>query len=383
MREENRCLKNIQNGCTPFRDVKMSRDICGPCASSAFTVWEVVVVAIVIFVSLSIVFPHVSGVREAARRMSCMNQLKQMGLALHNYANANQMFPPGTICASDPMPPSNQYDVWSEAGRKEPGYHGTSFLLQILPFMEHQAILEAWDFSRGVGATSLPKDSKNSDQYSNRQLAGMDIKGLYCPSRRHDLRPGEHVMMLDPSWTGGGTDYGGCAGRHAAFTNQTGYNLCDATMYYEPDFRPKDKEGHVVEETPEKRWGIFGRVNIGTTFANITDGCGQTIMTGELQRLTDITPGSKDGWAIGGPATLFTTGALVIVDGQTTRNVVPPESGTPLSNKFWGSPGSDHPGMANFGMADGSVHAISVRIDPSVFALLGSMADACSVEFED
>ena len=44
-------------------------------------------------------------------------------------------------------------------------------------------------------------------------------------------------------WTGGGTDYGGCAGRHAAFTLKTGYNLCDATMYYEPSFFPSPVQG--------------------------------------------------------------------------------------------------------------------------------------------
>ena len=58
------------------------------------------------------------------------------------------------------------------------------------------------------------------------------------------------------------------------------------------------------------RWGIFGRVNVSTRFGEIRDGLANTILTGELQRITDLTPRSKDGWVIGGPATLFTTGAM-------------------------------------------------------------------------
>ncbi len=98
-------------------------------------------------------------------------------------------------------------------------------------------------------------------------------------------------------------------------------------------------------------------------------------MTGELQRITDFTPGSKDGWAIGGPATLFTTGALFRYDGGKLEPVADPKRGKLLNNHFFGSPGSDHAGGAHFGLADGSVRFITDSIDPRVFALMGSMAD--------
>ncbi len=80
-------------------------------------------------------------------------------------------------------------------------------------------------------------------------------------------------------------------------------------MYYEPGFFPKPFTGK-NDDPPAKRWGIFGRVNVSTQFKEITDGLSNTLMIGELQRITDLTPTSKDGWAIGGPATLFTTGAM-------------------------------------------------------------------------
>ena len=189
-------------------------------------------------------------------------------------------------------------------------------------------------------------------------------------------------MMLASWWPGGGTDRGGCAGRHAAFTNQTDYTLCDATMYYEPNFFPapfKDK----TDDTEEKRWGIFGRVNVSTKFDEIKDGTSNTIMTRELQRISTISPGSKDGWAIGGPATLFTTGAMASFDGKTCKNVVPPAQGSLMNNMFWGSPGSDHFGGANYGLADGSVRFLSTSMDPNIFALMGSMADNVAVKWDE
>ena len=161
-------------------------------------------------------------------------------------------------------------------------------------------------------------------------------------------------MMLSSAWTGGGTDYGGCAGRHAAFSLKTGYNQCDATTQYDPGFHPTPlRKG--LTETPDMRWGIFGRVNESTTFGEIRDGLANTILTGELQRITDLTPTSKDGWVIGGPATLFTTGAMFRrwvmfrPEVATCRPVASPSDGTLMNNGFFGSPGSDHPGGATSG----------------------------------
>jgi hypothetical protein len=68
--------------------------------------------------------------------MQCTNNLKQIGLALYNYTQANKAFPPGTVCTSSPIQPSNQYDVLAEATQTGSGPQGTGFLLRILPFIE-------------------------------------------------------------------------------------------------------------------------------------------------------------------------------------------------------------------------------------------------------
>jgi prepilin-type N-terminal cleavage/methylation domain-containing protein len=338
-----------------------------PCnRQRGFTVLELLVVIVVLGLLLALLVPYLLRARASARQSNCVNHLKQIGLAIHNYAQANRDFPPGTISSSEPKAPSDQYDIWAEAAKTDKGAHGTSFLLPILPYLEMDEITKRWDSNYGVG--------HHAGTAKEPGLAVTEVKTFYCPDRRTKLRPKDSGMMLAKWWTGGGTDYGGCAGRHAAFTLKTGYNLCDASMHYDPDFVPTVNE-QKIEDEDAKRWGIFGRVNACTSFAEVRDGTSNTIMIGELQRITDLTPGSKDGWAVGGPATLFTTGALVQRKDKSLKMVDSPKDGRVVDNDFWGSPGSEHSNGAHFGLADCSVRFLSHPIDPNIFALLGSMAD--------
>jgi prepilin-type processing-associated H-X9-DG protein len=327
---------------------------------SAYTWVELIVVVVVLAVLLALLPCVLSDTGWRVRRAVCTNNLKAIALGLHNYAQPHKVFPPGAACSRANII-AGQADPWADALLSSKGASGTSWLQSTLPYIECGP-LDRWDAHYSV--TGGP----------NQAMASMDIRSFYCPTRRNRLRRGDNAMLLSAAWTGGGTDYGGCAGRHAAFTLETSYNVCDATMYYEPGFFPKpfkDKK----DDTPQKRWGIFGRVNVSTTWKEVRDGLSNTIATGELQRITDITPGSKDGWAVGGPSTLFTTGALVRRNGTTVTYAMPSNGGRLMNNSFFGSPGSEHSNGANFGMADGSVHFLSDTIDPNIFAELGSMAD--------
>ncbi len=346
-----------------------------------FTLRELLAVVLIIGVLIALLLPAVEQSREAARRTQCTNKLKQLCLAVHNYTEGNKVFPPGTICSDKPTQPGNQYDVWAEAGSLEPGKHGTGVPLRVKPFLESDGMCKTWDYTHGVAYNAGPEKGNrwpDGPQWFYPE-ARFDLRMFYCPSRRSALRPQDHKLMLAEWWPGGGTDYGGCAGRHAAFSLTTGYTLCDATMVYKPGFEPKLSRDP-TDDSPKRRWGVFGRVNESTKPAEIRDGQSTTILLGELQRITDLSPASKDGWAIGGPATLFTTGAMIRRDGDKLLNVA--DQGKLLNNGFFGSPGSEHPGGANFGMADGSVRFISDSVDPTVFALAGSMADGEDIRLD-
>ena len=92
---------------------------------------------------------------------------------------------------------------------------------------------------------------------------------------------------------------------------------------------------------------------------------------------------SHDGWAIGGNATLFSTGAMASwtrnADGTYSSGPVT-SGGMMMNNYFFGSPGSMHPKGANFGMADGSVQFLPDTIDPRIFCLMGSMDDSVPID---
>ncbi|NLF06572.1 MAG: DUF1559 domain-containing protein, partial [Pirellulaceae bacterium] len=186
-------------------------------------------------------------------------------------------------------------------------------------------------------------------------------------------------------WNGGGTDYGGCAGRHSIGGKETGYAYFQpnqaGTIYTYP-FIPSINNV-AVSMTEATMKGIFGDVNKSATFSSIRDGSSNTFLTGELQRLTDVTPPSMDGWVIGGIPTLFTTGCMtaIVQSGSGSINYETVASGGKMmNNKAFVSPGSEHSGGAHMGLADGSARFFSESMDATVFALMGSMADGYAID---
>lgn len=103
---------------------------------SAFTLVELLVVIAIIGILVALLLPAVQAAREAARRSSCLNNLKNLGLAMHNHHDTYRRFPPG--CAQD-QPPFGQ----------AAGNWGSSWKVYILPFIEQNNIFSQWQFDGG------------------------------------------------------------------------------------------------------------------------------------------------------------------------------------------------------------------------------------------
>jgi prepilin-type N-terminal cleavage/methylation domain-containing protein len=337
-------------------------------SNRGFTLVELLVVIAIIAVLIGMLLPAVQSARESARRARCSNNIKQLALAVLEYENANSAFPAAAkVTEKDTC--VGCFDPWGEAkmtsftaGTK----HGTSWIFEVLPFLEEANLYNTWN--------------RNTNVAGNAALAQQDIPMLYCPTRRAGLRTekGDNLNLVDSTWKGGGTDYGGCYGRLDGFINEDAaasdgngnHRFCDMSV----STRTPNSGG--IAHNTGLLDGLF-RAADPRPAALARDGLSNTVLLGELQRLRPL-PGTSggvasarrsfDGWAVGGVATLFVTTT------DPGRG-----NGGGMNNNFFESPGSDHAGGAFFAMADGSVAFMSEFVDAkdngSVFPLLGSIRD--------
>ena len=154
---------------------------------AAFTLIELLVVIAIIAVLIGLLLPAVQKVREAAARMSCQNNLKQLGLAMHGYHDANNKLPPG---GGNDEPPFGT----SAAGTNS---YGSSWKVYILPHVEQDNIHRQWRFTNKSG----------TDNPTNMALThNLTIKVYRCPSsplpERYTVSNNAGALQMFTSYTG-------------------------------------------------------------------------------------------------------------------------------------------------------------------------------------
>ena len=386
--------------------------------TKAFTLVELLVVIAIIGILIALLLPAIQAAREAARRVACVNNMTQIGLAIQSYIEANEALPAGVV---NPKGPIN-----TDASGYKMGW-----ITQILPYFEESTTYAHIDFKAGVF------DKKNAPV---REIA---ISTLLCPSY------GGETVLSDDTWGGvgggmgmgmppvmddmsdmdmdepgmgmggGGINMGGPgmgggmvesksaeAGKDEPAGDQSkkadkADSKTDSQAGKKDPADTSDKpvkakpltrgtraicnyagcHNHTEAPIDENNTGVF-ILNRPIRCESITDGLSHTIFIGEKL------PDDNDlGWMAGTRATLRNTGTAIngtpsAWDMDNTDMGMPVNN--PLSNKlFVGGFGSEHPGVANMLLGDGAVQSFSADISLPVLQQLGHRADGKLIKTRD
>lgn len=290
-----------------------------------FTLIELLVVIAIIAILVALLLPAVQQAREAARRSSCKNNIKQLGLALHNYHDTHRMFPIN----------------WGVDFTVNNGTPQATWIMYILPFIEESALYDTLNFNVDM-----------SDP-ANNAASLTKIETIMCPS---DALNGKGLL---PNRSNGGgtraiTNYKAVAGNNWAWGDHPGVSCISCKRYSGSTNGIDQGNGFICRQT--------GRSAPTTTIADITDGTSNSFAVGEAL------PGSCDhNW-------WFWFNGVTGVTGVPLNYYHPPGKYT---GGDWGRNynfASEHIGGAQFGLADGSVRFISENIDYQTYRGLGSIS---------
>ena len=313
---------------------------------AAFTLVELLVVIAIIGILIAMLLPAVQAAREAARRIQCVNHVKQECLALAMHQDAHGHYPSagwGTGWAPDPN---------RGHGAGQPG----SWFYSILPYMEQEGL-----YSMGTGADAPTLKSINKTRCMT------PIATMFCPSRRSPTA----YPILNSAWY-----------------YQTPRNSDQITMGARNDYAINGGQEQTAWDpgpihAEEIKYGTYklpeasectGIANRGSEFSidDITDGTSNTAMIGEKYLCPDQ---YSNGESIGDNQNAYVGDGYDLVRwGQFT-----PFQDTPGFGADDGAFGSPHPGAFNLGFCDGSVRSISYEVDMTVYPYLFNRNDGIAI----
>lgn len=351
-------------------------------ARSGFTLVELLVVIAIIGILVGLLLPAVQAAREAARRMQCTNNLKQLGLANHNFESTFKTLPLGVNGEwEDAVNAQFSGGATGITLSDAPSY---SLLVQLMPYMEQAALYNNFIRSKGLkdhaksGATvGVYKVTDGTPWWTDPRAIGDWEYAQYvmpmflCPSDPQTKTSGIRFGQVQGSctsltglvWFGqavsdtvehGSTNYVGVEGVWAAAQFDTnGTTSCGVQSNIKNDF---DGDG-VMDGSYWDHRGMFGAARKPTKFAAVTDGLSNTYMMGET------TAGDTTNWAW-----MMHTPVPVGNNNQTAVN-------TPKGASAWVGFNSYHTGGYNFVMGDGSVKFVSTSLDHKMLLRSAAMSD--------
>lgn len=298
---------------------------------SAFTLVELLVVMAIISILISLLLPAVQKAREAANRTSCINNLKQLGLASLNFESAHRCLPPARIMR---LNQDNDDDDVKSRG-------GATWAIYLLPYLEQENAYDNWNFGKWY-------------HYQSPSVREYNVLTYFCPSRRS---PNEKVLLSvsgDPlAFPGGQGDDDGdghweqIPGALGDYACNMGPALASGMGSFHLD-NPHDK---------------------GVPLRDIRDGTSNTILFGEKH--IPLGYDGQGGWDCStydgdSPGCSSRAGGI---SSPIARS---------LQDSRWLF-GSMHPTVCNFVFVDGSVHTLSKNLPANVLGLLTNIADRQSL----
>jgi len=293
-----------------------------------FTLIELLVVIAIIAVLIALLLPAVQSAREAARRIQCTNNLKQLGLAAHNYLDANLCFPPGSVSMQIfGQPTGSPADgTWAQS---------RSCFIAMLQFIEQGSLYNSYNNSTEV--LTCP----------NTTVIGTGLSALWCPS--------DPLVAVPVDQGPAQTFSGWCPGTNPKM-RYTSYSGNLGSLFTEPN---NPTAAHFQQTLSQMNGVIYG--SSAVPIGGVTDGTSNTFLFIETPYGVNSPAGGNKWWIQGHP-------------GQTeASSYYPINVGKRISASFdantsnWGiasaAGGSFHPGGANFGFCDGSVKFIKETIN--------------------
>ncbi len=322
--------------------------------SRGFTLVELLVVIAIIGVLVALLLPAVQAAREAARRTQCVNNLKQIGLGIHNYHDVVKSLPPGAVFHGGAAQPDGA-----------PINHRGSIHIRLLPYLEQQPLYDLFDLRLGTDNQVAPQPFQDG----NTRLHSASVAVFLCPSDNSDRKLGDRPNQVQVS------NYDFNMGPSSAISNSPSCD-CPEFALWQSYSRPNTGINNPAGPFTRNGWNFCAR------FSDIVDGLSNTIFFGEVR--VDCSNHVRQGWSRSNRWGKFTQIPINYDSCYADVAAAAAAGKTPCAARCnWNTEvgfKSRHPGGANFLLGDGSVRFIGETIDHWTYQYVGDRESKQAVQ---